>query len=172
MHAYTHSLQNLIEELTVSDALGHAGRPDEILAWSGNVPVTRHKIRCLRPAVPTAFGLAIVVSSVPCECGFSTMAIIKTKLRNRLSVLHLEDLMQVALNSPKMNSAEYEAFIEEVYSHWFAAVKRNVNKSHPGIQFLLSFSCACFNCIATLQHACARCISVTQTKETTHTRLV
>ena len=36
VHAHTHSLQNLLEELSVSEALGHAGRPDEILAWSGN----------------------------------------------------------------------------------------------------------------------------------------
>ena len=57
----------------------------------------------------------------------------QTKLRNRLSVPHLEDLMQVALNSPKPTSAAYEAFLEEVYAHWFAAVKRNVNKSHPGV---------------------------------------
>ena len=35
VHARTHThTQNLLEELTVSEALGHAGRPDEILAWS------------------------------------------------------------------------------------------------------------------------------------------
>ena len=34
MHAHTHTLQNLLEELTASEALGHAGRADEILAWS------------------------------------------------------------------------------------------------------------------------------------------
>ena len=78
-------------------------------------------------------GAVIVLSSVCCESGFSTMAIIKTKARNRLSVEMLDVLMQIALNAPRLSDADYEQFIEETYQHWMRGVKRNPNRSHPGV---------------------------------------
>ena len=78
-------------------------------------------------------GAVIFLSSVCCESGFSTMAIIKTKARNRLSVEMLDVLMQIALNAPRLSDADYEQFIEETYQHWMRGVKRNPNRSHPGV---------------------------------------
>ena len=41
--------------------------------------------------------------------------------------------MQIALNAPRLSDADYEQFIEETYQHWMRGVKRNPNRSHPGV---------------------------------------
>ena len=41
--------------------------------------------------------------------------------------------MQIALNVPRLSDADYEQFIEETYQHWMRGVKRNPNRSHPGV---------------------------------------
>ena len=84
--------------------------------------------------------LVLCLSSVPCEQGFSLMAIIKTKARNLLNVLTLDAHMMVASNAPKMeNYATSEAYeravadlIDRAYDHWSQKAKRNINRSHPG----------------------------------------
>ena len=87
------------------------------------------------------FFLILALSSVPCERGFSTMAIIKTKLRNCLSIPTLDALMMIHLNGPKekdfANYDDYQAavdsLIERAMAHWRTKVKRNVKRSHPGL---------------------------------------
>jgi hypothetical protein len=43
-----------------------------------------------------------VTSSVVCETGFSKLNLIKTKLRNRLCVPNLDNLMMVLCNGPNL----------------------------------------------------------------------
>ena len=83
----------------------------------------------LAKAIPTLLlvamlGLVVLLSSVPCESGFSLLGIIKTKLRNRLNIEHLCDLMQVAKNSPDRNSVAFKVFLEAAYEHWMSEVVR------------------------------------------------
>ena len=86
--------------------------------------------------------LVRALSSVPCERGFSTMSIVKGKLRNCLSVKTVDALMMVHLNGPKEKDYpnDFEAYqkahddlIERAIEHWKEKKKRNANKSHPGI---------------------------------------
>ncbi len=46
--------------------------------------------------------LCVVTSSVVCETGFSKLNLIKTKLRNRLCVPNLDNLMMVLCNGPNL----------------------------------------------------------------------
>jgi hypothetical protein len=74
------------------------------------------------------------LSSVDCERGFSLMALIKTKMRNRMNVSTLDTLMQIAANAPAM--ADHNAvneLVELAVDLWLAACRRNVRKSHPGV---------------------------------------
>ena len=73
------------------------------------------------------------------------MAIIKTKLRNCLSIITLDAHMMVASNCPKRENyaADYDGYaaykaavddlIERAVAHWREKVTRNINKSHPGL---------------------------------------
>ena len=88
------------------------------------------------PEVATLAKLWCIVchSTVPCERGFSDMALIKTRLRNRLNVPTLDDLMQISSDGPPMSDHDGVcAIIKEAYLHWIAARKRNMMKSHPGV---------------------------------------
>lgn len=85
-------------------------------------------------------GLVVLLSSVPCEGGFSLMGILKTKLRNRLNIEHLCDLMQVARNSPDQNSESYREFLEEAYEHWISEVVRHM-RLHMAIAGMRMCTC-------------------------------
>ena len=61
-------------------------------------------------------------------------AIIKQKLRNRLTAITLGALMMVAANGPSMTETEaIGTLIDEALEYWKSKCKRNVNKSHPGV---------------------------------------
>ena len=52
--------------------------------------------------------LCVVTSSVVCETGFSKLNLIKTKLRNRLCVPNLDNLMMVLCNGPNFRPGSKE----------------------------------------------------------------
>ena len=60
--------------------------------------------------------LCVVTSSVVCETGFSKLNLIKTKLRNRLCVPNLDNLMMVLCNGPNFRPVNEE--IAEVFEVW------------------------------------------------------
>ena len=51
--------------------------------------------------------LAIPVSSVPCECGFSVQNHIKTSMRMRLTNEHVDNLMLITVEGPRLPEADY-----------------------------------------------------------------
>jgi hypothetical protein len=62
------------------------------------------------------------------------MCLIMTKLRNRMNVVTLDALMQIASNAPPMHDLKaVAALVQKAISHWLASCKRNVRKSHPGV---------------------------------------
>ena len=81
--------------------------------------------------------LARCLSSVRCERGFSLMAILKTKVRNKLTVPTLSALMMISFNGPKRRDYtsrnEYTAAIRELAvearEHWKAKTKRCISRS-------------------------------------------
>lgn len=81
-----------------------------------------------------AISLAIVLSTVCCERGFSTMAWVKSKLRNRMSIIMLDALMMIILNGPDMSdAAAVDDLIEKAYDFWAKQAKRTPSRSHPGV---------------------------------------
>ncbi|KAH8077541.1 4-(cytidine 5'-diphospho)-2-C-methyl-D-erythritol kinase [Aureococcus anophagefferens] len=77
---------------------------------------------------------AIVLSTVCCERGFSTMAWVKSKLRNRMSIIMLDALMMIILNGPDMSdAAAVDDLIEKAYDFWAKQAKRTPSRSHPGV---------------------------------------
>ena len=69
------------------------------------------------------------------------MALIKTKLRNCLSVITLDALMMISSNGPRLDL--YKSFddyaravgllLDRALEHWRTKATRNVKRSHPGI---------------------------------------
>ena len=80
--------------------------------------------------------LGVVTSSVVCETGFSKLNLIKTKLRNRLCVPNLDNLMMVLCNGPnfrpgsKEQEQEINRLVEAAWQVWSESVSRNPEKSH------------------------------------------
>ena len=80
--------------------------------------------------------LCVVTSSVVCETGFSKLNLIKTKLRNRLCVPNLDNLMMVLCNGPnfrpgsKEQEQEINRLVEAAWQVWSEAANRNPEKSH------------------------------------------
>jgi hypothetical protein len=80
--------------------------------------------------------LCVVTSSVVCETGFSKLNLIKTKLRNRLCVPNLDNLMMVLCNGPnfrpgsKEQEQEINRLVEAAWQVWSEAANRNPAKSH------------------------------------------
>ena len=74
------------------------------------------------------------LSSVDCERGFSLMALIKTRLSNRMSTTLLDARMQIASEGPSLADGEgVKMIINDAIVCWKGMCKRNVRKSHPGI---------------------------------------
>ena len=76
-----------------------------------------------------------LLSSVECERGFSMMALIKTKLSNRMSATILDARMQISIEGPPLNESDglLSAIIDDAIERWKEVCKRNVRKSHPGV---------------------------------------
>jgi hypothetical protein len=80
--------------------------------------------------------LCVVTSSVVCETGFSKLNLIKTKLRNRLCVPNLDNLMMVLCNGPnfrpgsKEQEQEINRLVEAAWQVWSEAANRNPETSH------------------------------------------
>ena len=80
--------------------------------------------------------LCVVTSSVVCETGFSKLNLIKTKLRNRLCVPNLDNLMMVLCNGPnfrpgsKEQEQEINRLVEAAWQVWSESANRNPEKSH------------------------------------------
>jgi hypothetical protein len=73
------------------------------------------------------------VSTVDCERGFSAMALIKTRLRNRMHVRTLDALMQIAICGPDMSEQhDVNKVVDMAYAIWVRTATRNVRKSHIG----------------------------------------
>jgi hypothetical protein len=66
--------------------------------------------------------LALPVTTVECERGFSVMNLVKTDLRNRLSTKTLDALMRVRIESPPRKDVKWS----RVLALWFAARPRHV----------------------------------------------
>jgi hypothetical protein len=62
--------------------------------------------------------LCVVTSSVVCETGFSKLNLIKTKLRNRLCVPNLENLMMVLCKKAAPTEATVNEEIIELFEVW------------------------------------------------------
>jgi len=76
--------------------------------------------------------LILCLSSVPCERGFSTMLIVKTRLRNCLDILTVDAHMQVSLNGPGMaQTDEINSIVEAAIDHFLAKTKCCPNRSNP-----------------------------------------
>jgi len=76
--------------------------------------------------------LVQILSTVWCERGFSLMAQIKTKLRNRLSTATLDSLMCIMSNGPSLDghAGQLEELFEAAFEHWFSLCKRMPLRSH------------------------------------------
>ena len=61
--------------------------------------------------------LAIPISSVDCERGFSTYNLIKSSVRNRLNVSTVNTLMQKSVETPNLTDIERFNF-EKAFEHW------------------------------------------------------
>ena len=73
----------------------------------------------------------LCLTTVWCERGFSLMAIIKTKLRNRLSITTLDSLMMIASNGVSITDhGEMEKLITEALVHWKGKCARCIARSH------------------------------------------
>ena len=92
-----------------------------------------------RDTLPEVSKLAAIwmiqtLSTVDCERGFSSLALIKTRLRNRLYVCTVDALMQVSLCAPDMHDhAEVNKIVDSAYHIWVRTFERNARKSHPGV---------------------------------------
>ena len=77
--------------------------------------------------------LVLVISTVWCERGFSVMAEIKTKQRNQMTTLTLDDHMMSCLNGPDFADKEaVDRLIARALVHWKNKRKRMPQRSHPG----------------------------------------
>lgn len=74
------------------------------------------------------------LSSVDCERGFSVMALVMTKLSNRMSTTVLDARMQIAIEGPPLDDEEglLSAILDDALVRWKDMCRRNVRKSHPG----------------------------------------
>ena len=59
-----------------------------------------------------AFALAIPVSSVPCERGFSAQKRIQSRLRSRLLLPKVEKIMKISLSGPPINEFDFDAALD------------------------------------------------------------
>ena len=67
----------------------------------------------LQDMYPQLFKLALIAAFIPvctaeCEHSFSTMNCLKTKLRNRMRTLTLENLMRVSMEGPPFRPFSFE----------------------------------------------------------------
>jgi len=77
--------------------------------------------------------LILCMSSVPCETGFSVMAMVKTKLRNCLDTSTADALMMIALNGPALTDVEgCERILQAAKAHWKTTAKRCPKRSNLG----------------------------------------
>jgi hypothetical protein len=77
--------------------------------------------------------LVLCMSTVPCEQGFSLMALIKDKLRNCLHTDTVDAHMMIASNGPDMtDKVAVRRVLDAAKKHWQAQVKRCPNRSNPG----------------------------------------
>jgi hypothetical protein len=72
--------------------------------------------------------LALPVTSVECERGFSTLNLIKTKLRNRLNTDTLCALIRIKIEGPPVNKFDFAS----VASMWFQESRRRILFSDSG----------------------------------------
>jgi hypothetical protein len=80
--------------------------------------------------------LALCLSAVWCERGFSLMAAIKTKSRNRMSTSTLDDQMMIQSNGPACtedNKSRIDKVLNEAVDHWSLCCTRMPSRSHPGV---------------------------------------
>ena len=77
--------------------------------------------------------LILCMSTVPCEQGFSLMALIKNKLRNCLHIATVNAHMMVASNGPDLtDKAGVKRVLDKAKKHWQEQVKRCPNRSNIG----------------------------------------
>jgi hypothetical protein len=74
--------------------------------------------------------LTTFMSSVWCERGFSTMNLIKDRLRNSMSTSLLDDLRMINLNGPALRTPEMSQLLDKAHTRWINIRARNVMKSH------------------------------------------
>jgi hypothetical protein len=80
--------------------------------------------------------LALCLSTVWCERGFSLMAAIKTKSRNRMVTPTMDDQMMVQSNGPAVtqeNKSRIDELLHLAFDHWSLSCTRMPSKSHPGV---------------------------------------
>ena len=58
-------------------------------------------------AILMSFFLSVPLNSATCERGFSAQNLVKTKLRNRLTEEHQNELLRVSLNGPCIANFEF-----------------------------------------------------------------
>lgn len=93
-------------------------------------------VKGLFPEVQTlaAVWLCQCLSTVECERGFSVMALVKSKLRNKMNHSTLNAHMQIMLNGPGLSDhADVQRLVVHATEIFLRRCKRNVNKSHPRI---------------------------------------
>ena len=74
----------------------------------------------------TAICCSSPINTACCERGFSTQNRIKTKLRNRLSLPRLDVLMRISMESPPIESFNFE----EALDKWRKLKSRRIFSSH------------------------------------------
>ena len=80
--------------------------------------------------------LALCLSTVWCERGFSLMAAIKTKSRNRMVTQTMDDQMMVQSNGPavtQQNKSRIDELLHLAFEHWSLSCTRMPSRSHPGV---------------------------------------
>ena len=80
--------------------------------------------------------LALCLSTVWCERGFSLMAAIKTKERNRMITPTLDDRMMVQSNGPAVtekNKSLIDKLLGLAFEDWSLSCTRMPSKSHPDV---------------------------------------
>jgi hypothetical protein len=69
--------------------------------------------------------LVVILSSAECERIFSRLKLVKTRLRNRLKNVTLEQILQVALNGPSLREFIDNGMMKQALTYFFSKTKRN-----------------------------------------------
>ena len=89
---------------------------DSTGAWERTNPAFGYLMR---------FYLVVILSSAECERIFSRLKLVKTRLRNLLTKVTLEQILQVALNGPSLEEFIKSGLMEQVLTYYFSKCNRN-----------------------------------------------